>query len=278
MFSVWVLWRVCLWVSSLFGTMHVVEVVERLTWRHAIKLVPLVPCSMEEAVLAVGQVVGYGSIKSASRMNRAIVMFLDSTAKVSEVVEKGVAIHDTFTPVLLLISPANVPPFIKNEVLAKELPHYHQFMSQIKMVSLGCKSSQLKHVMCHQRQMCLILQVTKRPLNLQGRGFQLYMVFASSVTMQCFSRGMEGHLIRAYLEELGDPPPAVAGAPTPMARAPAPMAEAPAPMAGAPAPMAEAPAQASLVEAPALVAGVETLRPVETPGSAAGEWMPQWTR
>lgn len=41
---------------------------ERLTRRHAVKLVPSVPCSVEEAGLAVGEVVGYESVKSASRM------------------------------------------------------------------------------------------------------------------------------------------------------------------------------------------------------------------
>ena len=63
-------------------------------------------CSVEEATLAVGEVVGCGSVRSASRMNGAIVIFLDSTAKVNDVVETGVVIHDTFTPVLPLVSPA----------------------------------------------------------------------------------------------------------------------------------------------------------------------------
>lgn len=108
-FSVWVLRHVCLWGSDKFGTMLVVEVVadlERLTLRHAMKLVPVVPCSTEEVVLVLGQVVGYSSIKLASRMNETIVIFLDSTAKVSKVVEKGVVIHDIFTPVLHLVSMA----------------------------------------------------------------------------------------------------------------------------------------------------------------------------
>ncbi|KAK0155418.1 Transposon TX1 uncharacterized protein [Merluccius polli] len=55
---------------------------EKLTRRHAIKLFPEVQCSVEEAGLAVGEVVGYDCVRSASRMNRAIVLFLDSTAKV----------------------------------------------------------------------------------------------------------------------------------------------------------------------------------------------------
>ncbi|KAJ3582599.1 hypothetical protein NHX12_000443 [Muraenolepis orangiensis] len=61
-------------------------------------------------------------IMSASRMYGNIVMFLDSTAKVNEVVDKGVLIQDTFTPVMALVNPAtkviisDAPPFIKNSV------------------------------------------------------------------------------------------------------------------------------------------------------------------
>ena len=108
---------------SLFGTMLVALAAaaefEKLTRRHVIKLSPVVQCSVEEAGLAVGEVVGFSSIKSASRMNGAIVIFLDSTTKVSEVVENGVVIQDTFTPVLPLVSPAirvtiSNAPFIKN--------------------------------------------------------------------------------------------------------------------------------------------------------------------
>lgn len=66
-------------------------------------------CLVEEAGLAV---LGYSSVRSASRVNGAIVMFLDSTTKVT---------HATFTLVSPLVNPAtkvilsNVPPFIPND-------------------------------------------------------------------------------------------------------------------------------------------------------------------
>ena len=116
---------------------------EKLTRRHAIKLQPTVQCSVEEAGLAVGEVVGFESVKSASRMNGAIVLFLDSTAKVGEVVERGVVIQDTFTPVSPLSTPATKIPisnarlFIKNEMLAKELSRYGKLVLPIHMNSLG---------------------------------------------------------------------------------------------------------------------------------------------
>lgn len=55
-----------------------------LSQRHGIKI------PVEEFGLAVGEVVGYESIKAASRMIHAVVMFVDSVDKVNSVVEKGV--------------------------------------------------------------------------------------------------------------------------------------------------------------------------------------------
>ncbi|KAM3866909.1 uncharacterized protein ACN63O_008607 [Diretmus argenteus] len=54
---------------------------ERLTRRHAVKVLPAVRCSVEECALAAGAVVGYPHVKSAARMNSAIVIFLDSIDK-----------------------------------------------------------------------------------------------------------------------------------------------------------------------------------------------------
>ena len=97
---------VCVPTGSMPVAMEAAAEFERLTRRHAIEGIPSVACSVAEAALAVGEVVGCDSVKSASWMNGAIVIFLDNTAKVSEVVEKGVVIHDTFNPVLLLGNPA----------------------------------------------------------------------------------------------------------------------------------------------------------------------------
>lgn len=45
-------------------------------------------CSVEDCVLAVAAVVGHDCILSASRMNSAIVMFLNNVDKVNEVVNR----------------------------------------------------------------------------------------------------------------------------------------------------------------------------------------------
>ena len=123
-------------------------------------------------VWLVGEVVGYGSIKSASRMNNSVVVFLDSVDKVNRVVESGVVIQDTFTPVFSLVNLAkkviisNVPPFIRNEVLAKELSRHGELVSPIKLIPLGCKSPHLKHVMSFRRQGFMILNRNEEDLHL----------------------------------------------------------------------------------------------------------------
>lgn len=128
---------------------------EKLTRHHTVE------CSVEDAALAVGDVVGQKSVKSTLQMNGAIVIFVDSTAEVSELVEKGVVIKDAFTTV----SP---PPhrFINNESLVKELSQYGQMVSPIRMVSLSCKSLKIKHVVYHSRQVMMILKDKESHLNL----------------------------------------------------------------------------------------------------------------
>ncbi len=92
---------------------------ERLSRRHGIKIAPVMNCSVEECSLAVGKAIGYESILSASRMNGAVVFFLDAVEKVNSAVLNNKMIKDTFTPVMPLVQPArritlsNVPPFIK---------------------------------------------------------------------------------------------------------------------------------------------------------------------
>ncbi|KAI3370879.1 hypothetical protein L3Q82_007138 [Scortum barcoo] len=72
----------------------------RRSWRTSL-------CSVEEVgSAAVGEVVGFESIKSASRMNSAVVIFLDEVVKVERVVvEAGIVLRDTFTPVYPLVNP-----------------------------------------------------------------------------------------------------------------------------------------------------------------------------
>lgn len=49
---------------------------EKLTRHHALKLTQTVNCSVEQAVLAVGEVVDYDSVKSASHMEQLLFLWI----------------------------------------------------------------------------------------------------------------------------------------------------------------------------------------------------------
>jgi hypothetical protein len=94
--------------------------------------------------LAVDAIIGYNSIKSASRMNSTLVIFLDSIAQVNTIVESGVVLRDTQTSVFRFMNLvkkvilSNVPSFVRDEVLEGELSHHGQPVSTIKNVIFGC--------------------------------------------------------------------------------------------------------------------------------------------
>ena len=183
---------------------------ESLSRRHAIKIGADNDISVEECSLAVGSIVGYGSVVSASRMNRSVVLFLDSVDKVNTIVEQGIVVNDTFVNVLPLVTPArrvtlsNVPPFITDEFLERELARHGKLVSSIKKIPLGCKSPLLKHVVSFRRHVYMILNGHSGELNVkfqfQVDNFQ-YMIFASTDNMKCFFCGKEGHGIRSCPEK-----------------------------------------------------------------------------
>ncbi|KAI3369169.1 hypothetical protein L3Q82_026128 [Scortum barcoo] len=141
------------------------EELEKLTRRHAVKVLPQAGCSVEEVGSAVGEVVGFESIKSASRMNSAVVIFLDEVVKVERVLEAGIVLRYPLVNPSKKITVSNAPPFRR----------------QVYMI--------LKDADSH-------LNLT---LNFKVDGFN-YNVFVTSETMKCFGCGAEGHLIRTCPE------------------------------------------------------------------------------
>ena len=55
-----------------------------------VKIPTAAGCSVEECSLAAGAIIEYDGIKSASRINSAVVIFLDSIEKVNMIVESCV--------------------------------------------------------------------------------------------------------------------------------------------------------------------------------------------
>ncbi len=163
----------------------------------------------EECVLVVGEVVGHISIRSASRMNGAVVLFLDKVEKVNTIVENGIVLYGSLIKVFPLVNPArkvllsNVPPFISDEALKRELSRYGQLVSAIKKIPLGCKSPLLKHVVSFRRQVHMILRSDIDELNITFK-FKVdsfdYLIFVTTESMKCFGCRKVGHLVRACPE------------------------------------------------------------------------------
>ncbi|KAL0150135.1 hypothetical protein M9458_051251, partial [Cirrhinus mrigala] len=144
----------------------------RLTLKHGLKCMPDDSISVEDVLIAVSRQVGGLNIKSASRMNKSVVVFLTDVKMVDDLIERGITINDTFLPVLPLSSPSkkivlsNVPPFIKNEVIQEVLERYGKLTAPIKMIPLGLKNPDIKHVMSFRRYTYMILNEQQDPLNL----------------------------------------------------------------------------------------------------------------
>ncbi|KAL2085238.1 hypothetical protein ACEWY4_018558 [Coilia grayii] len=177
---------------------------EKLTRRHGIRIEHNV--SVEECSLAVGAVIGHEHIKSASRMNNAIVLFLATVEKAREMILKGVVINDTLWPVLPLSSPSkkiiisNVPPFIKDDLIRKELERYGRVVSSIRKIPLGCKSPLLKHLVSFRRQVYMVLENGRDDLNLVLKlkvdGFDYVLFVTSDWGLKCFKCGSMRHTVR----------------------------------------------------------------------------------
>jgi len=108
------------------------------------------------------------------------------------VVEEGLAVGDLFVQVFPLEQPStrvlvsNVPPFITDEFLSREL-------SPIREIASGFKESLMKHITSYRRSVYMILNDRSEELNLhfRVRVDYNYDIYASSSAMKCFHCGEE---------------------------------------------------------------------------------------
>lgn len=158
-----------------------------LTARHGCKCLSDETVSVEDCLVAVGNAVGASNILSASRMNKAVVIFLRETFMVDDMVEHGLSVRDAFIPVLPLSNPSkkvilsNIPPFIPNDTLERILARYGKLMGPIKMIPLGLKNPELKHIMSFRRHTYTLKKVILESgkYNL-WKPYKMYMIIAAS--------------------------------------------------------------------------------------------------
>lgn len=173
-----------------------------LSLRNGCRCVPEPGVTVEEILLIIGDKLGFDNIVSASRMNKAVVVFLKTEALINELTVSGIWVKETFVTITPLSAPAtkvivsNAPPFISNEAIVKELLRFGKIASPVKAVPLGCKDAALKHVLSFRRMVYMFLSSPERTLEASFRvthGESSFMVYASSESLRCFECGDLGH-------------------------------------------------------------------------------------
>lgn len=97
-----------------------------LTLRHGCRCVPEPGVTVEDLLLVIGEQIGFDNIVSASRMNKAIVVFLKSESLINQLTVSGLWIKEAFVAVSPLSAPAikitisNAPPSVSNDAITKK--------------------------------------------------------------------------------------------------------------------------------------------------------------
>jgi len=176
----------------------------------------------------VGQVIWHSSVKSAARMNKAVVLFVEKVEQVKVLVETGITVNGGFKSLMLLTQPtskmtlSNVPLVISDDFIIRELSRHGKFISPLRKVMSGCKSL-LTHVVSHRRQLLMILNSKSEELRfiVLVDAFD-YTLFATSSIMKCFGCGVKGHLIKTCPNRASPAPAPTGLAGATAARRPAP--------------------------------------------------------
>ncbi len=173
---------------------------EPLSLRHGVRCEVESSVAVEKVLLSIGEQIGYENISSASRMNKAVVVFLKEENLVNRLVSSGISVSGLFVAVSPLANPtrkviiSNVPPFIPDDEIERALSCFGKFASPLKTIPLGCKNTALKHVMSFRRQVAMFLKQSDLDVSFRvSYEGKTYMVYASTGSLKCFECGDVGH-------------------------------------------------------------------------------------
>lgn len=175
-----------------------------LTRKHGLKCRSLDGVGIESYVQMISETIDPRNIIAASRANGSIIIFLDSLKSVEEVCAIGTnTIGGTYISVDPLVKPATkvilsgVPPFIPNSVIEKELHRYGRVVSTIRIIPLGCKNPEFKHVKSFRRQVYMLgnEEHLQGAINFSYEDRQ-YRIYLSTDEITCYKCLKKGHIQR----------------------------------------------------------------------------------
>ena len=104
---------------------------ERLSLKNSIECSPPEGVSVEAIVLAIGNIIGFDKVRTASRMNKRVIVFVSDEEHVTLIVQQGLSLDSGhFVMTYPLDTPAqkvvisNVPPFLSGDLILKALQRY----------------------------------------------------------------------------------------------------------------------------------------------------------
>lgn len=168
--------------------------------RHGVRCVPDASVTVEDVLVAIGEQIGFKNIVSASRMNKAVVVFLKDQSFVSKIIVSGVWVSGAFVIVSPLVSQSsrvnisNCPPYIPNTCIENELQRFGKIVSGMTLIPLGCKTETLKHVLSFRRQCFMVLESPTLDISFRVKHEdKSYMIYANTNHLKCFQCGNVGH-------------------------------------------------------------------------------------
>ncbi len=121
---------------------------------------------------------------------------------VNRLIVSGLTVKDAFvqlSPLYTLttkVTVSNIPPFVCNDVVQRELACFVKIFSPFKTVALGYKHPALKHVASFRRCVYMVLKSPENTLDINFRvkhEGRLFMVYATTGSIRCFECGDIGH-------------------------------------------------------------------------------------